>query len=178
MTRDVASLLTAAVLIGSLSLIFGCAVPRSESPSPPPAALRSAAMSGPVELAHRFIEAMRKRDGTTLARLVHPTSRHYYHAKEAGKVSYEDVWMADNVPDGKLDVVVTDLGGRIARSGQETTYRLEGTVFHYPVEPSHGLLISVITAQDSVRRIAHHAIRAERGLWYIVLPSRTVIEGR
>jgi hypothetical protein len=162
----------------SLVLFSGCAAPLRETSSPSPVASRSVTASGTMKLANRFIEAMRKRDGTALERLVHPASRRYYRAKDIGKVSYEEIWLTGYVPAGKLDVVLTDLSGQLVRNERDSSYRLEGAVFHYPVEPSHGLLISVMTATGSILRIAHHAIRAERGNWYIVLPSRTVIEGR
>lgn len=129
--------------------------------------------SSAAALARAFVEGKRQHDSEWLAQLVHPASRAYYRRTTvADTMSYETSWLQGGVPEGPQQVSVTRF---VSASGvdAEPSYRAGSLLFIYPVAPSHNLLISIITAAGGKNSVANHAIRRERGRWYIVLPSHS-----
>lgn len=167
-----------------IAILTACAAsrpaPQQEQPAGVPvarSAMKAPLAKSPAALARAYVEAVRAGDRQMLAGLVHPESLAHYRAKQkAEHPSYEEVWLTGRIPDGQLDAVASELRGRRSTRGGETSVRIGSLVFVYPIAPTHSLQLSIVTAEGVTMRVANHAIRAERGVWYIVLPSRTDID--
>jgi len=125
-------------------------------------------------LARAFVEGKRQHDSVGLLQIVHPASRADYRRTAAtDSQSYETIWRQGGLPEGRLQVRVSRFVSASSDANGKPSYRAGSMLFVYPVAPSHNLSISVVTVDGSESYVANHAIRRERGRWYIVLPSQS-----
>lgn len=125
-------------------------------------------------LARAFVDGKRQHDSAWLLQIVHPASRADYRRTAATEAqSYETIWRQGGVPEGRLQTRVARFVSATGEADGGPSYRAGSLLFFYPAAPSHTLSISVVTADGIETYVANHAIRRERGRWYIVLPSHS-----
>jgi len=159
----------AAVIVIGLS---ACTTPAPEDPAAERRAVPDT--SSTAALARAFVAGKRQHDSAWLLQIVHPASRAYYRRAAANEAqSYETIWRQGGVPEGRLQARVARFVSATSDADGGPSYRAGSLLFIYPVAPSHTLSISTVTAEGSETYVANHAIRRERGRWYIVLPSHS-----